>query len=447
MKLSALRRCFEGLVPSFVATCSGDGAPNMSVISHVQYVDERHVALSHQFFNKTRANLLANPRASVEVIDPDTSEMYRLTLRYDHEETSGPLFEAMRLRIDAIASQAGMECVFRLIAADVFEVEAVEAIAGTVLPDALPPAPYRHPERASPSMCGLRTLSERIVHSADLEHLMSAVLEVMEGLFGFRHSMVLLADETGTRLTTVASRGYPESGAGAEVKIGEGIIGTVARARRLLRFSSVDRQMRYARAVGEGSLEIPLPGLPDVEGQLAVPLVVGDELVGVLAVESPRPLEFGPDEEDFLTIVANQVALALRAMIERPDELDEAAAPSPARAVARGARRRRQFCFYAGDDCVFVDGQYLIRNVPGRILWKLLRSHAREGRQEFSNRELRLDPGLGLPAIKDNLESRLILLRRRLAEKCPDVRLVPTSRGRFALEMDCDVELVEKAFA
>ena len=81
------------------------------------------------------------------------------------------------------------------------------------------------------------------------------------------------------------------------------------------------------------------------------------------------------------------------------------------------------------------------------ILWKLLRAYEAEHRTEFSNRELRLDPSLGLPEYKDNLESRLILLRKRLEQKCPEVRIVSTRRGRFALQIDAELELVERETA
>ena len=51
---------------------------------------------------------------------------------------------------------------------------------------------------------------------------------------------------------------------------------------------------------------------------------------------------------------------------------------------------------------------------------------------------------LGLPPVKDNLESRLILLKHRLKEKCPNLRLESTARGRFGLRADAAIDLVER---
>ena len=62
-----------------------------------------------------------------------------------------------------------------------------------------------------------------------------------------------------------------------------------------------------------------------------------------------------------------------------------------------------------------------------------LRCFLREGRTEFSNREIRLSDELRLPEYKDNLETRLLLLRRRLEDKRAPIRIERVGRSRIRL--------------
>jgi hypothetical protein len=85
------------------------------------------------------------------------------------------------------------------------------------------------------------------------------------------------------------------------------------------------------------------------------------------------------------------------------------------------------------DGTVLIDGDYIIRGVAGRILFAMLTEYQRSGRVRFSNRERRLNRDIGLPAGHDNLDARLVTLRRRLAERGDPFQLQSVGRGQLEL--------------
>ena len=452
--LEQLASCFQGILPSMFFTCSNEGIPNAAFLSHVDYVDATHVALSFQFFNKSRRNIAENPHALIRVIDPDTNQGWAMRLRFERSETSGPIFERMFLRIEAIASYVGLKGIFKLKAADIYLVESIEAVAEEPAREERWGARVRRAPDAVFTMKALQELSARMTAADSLDQLLESILAGLKEFFGFSHSMILMPSDKPRTLVTIASRGYPQGGAGAEIQFGEGIVGVVAEAQQPIRISGLIRGMLYAAAARKRAEDrgwrpqeaVRLPGLDNPHSQLGVPLVVRGELIGVLCIESETPYRFHEEDKNTIELLGAALAIAIQNMQLKEAEDEPATAPAPAAPAAASVKPRasRELTYYAAEEVMMLDGDYLIRSLPARILWKLLQTHKREGRAEFTNRELRLDKSLGLPDFKDNLETRLLLLRRRLDEKSPDIRIVPTGRGRFALDLGCAIELVEK---
>ena len=115
----------QGMFPSWITTASGDGEPNTTVISQIWYVNETEVALSFQFFNKTKKNISQNPHAFATILNPDTFEMYNLELEYCRTEDDGDLFDEMDMKLEAIASMSGMSGIFELQGADIYKVNSI----------------------------------------------------------------------------------------------------------------------------------------------------------------------------------------------------------------------------------------------------------------------------------------------------------------------------------
>lgn len=293
---------------------------------------------------------------------------------------------------------------------------------------------FRKPQAGRNLLAALRHTSQRLARHVELDPLLGETLACLGSEFGIDHAMVLLYDEHGQRVFTVASLGYPSSGIGSEIQLGEGAIGVAAQQRRPIRDHAAGSSLHDVF-----TNEIPLPGLPESRSQLAVPMVVGEQLMGVLYVESALDQRFSFSDEDALVTLAVQLAMAIRITQAVPDSGDEAGTSlEPDRAPGGEPLTVRHF---RENDSIFLGEDYLIKGVAGSIFAVLVRDFTELGRTEFTNRELRLDPRVRLPAVSDNLEGRLILLERRLTERGAPVRIEKSGRGRFRLVSDQPLRL------
>ena len=430
LRLADLLDCFEGVIPSIIATSSEDGVPNVSYLSHVERIDDRHVALSNQFFGKTAANLHANPQACLMLVDGIVGRQFRLAVTWLRNECEGPLFESMTASLRASSAQVGMAEIMRLDSVDIFRVDGI---------DALPHPDGHEPEPRPVSRSGLAQAAEavaRVAAETEAARIVEALLDGARTMLDCPGAILFQHDPTRDVLITLASSGYSPSGVGSEVAVGEGIAGAAAELRRAVRVSDMSRVRRFGAAILGGADEdatrrIALPGLPDAQSQLAVPMLAQGGLYGVLYAESPERLAFRAEDAIALSMVATHAAAALLL----GEALAGEATPSPVVLTPTASTTTFRVVHHGFDDSVFIDNGYVIRGVAGRLLVYLLQRYLAEGRLEFSNREIRLAPELKLPDFKDNLETRLLLLRQRLEEKeCP-VRLVRAGRGLVRLHL------------
>jgi adenylate cyclase len=434
--LSDIEPCFQGVIPSYMATCSASGEPNVTAVSIVHLLSPQRVGVSCQFMNKSLQNLRETARAQIVILEPRTLAEYRLELRFERLIDSGAVFDKMDATLEAVASQSGMAGIFALAGVAEFE---VESWCKTV------------PERDDSSASGaeptdpigrLERISAAVFAATDVDALLEQTFTVLAQELGLEHGFLLLVDGAGERLYNVASHGFEPARFGAEIAMGEGIYGTAAARQTSVRTGSMRRERLMFRAVARESeradrTDLPLPGLADAESSLAVPLIRGERCIGVLCFQSPEPGAFTAACEKTLTIVARHLAAMIALVGVGAKEVEVSAKRGPVGGRALVTRVK----FFESDGSIFLDDEYLIKGVAGRILWRVLSNYEADQRDEFSSKEIRLDPEVGLPAIKDNLEARLIALRKRLLERSSALRIEKTGRGRFRLEVSRELVL------
>jgi len=155
------------------------------------------------------------------------------------------------------------------------------------------------------SMEELTTLYEvgkTLISSLDLDQLLERIVGVIQSSFGYLNCAVLLFNETRDELYIKASRGVPEEVV-RKIRIRadkEGITGWVARNGEPLYVPDVTKDSRY------------VSGMKEARAELAVPLKVGDEVIGVLDVEDTKLDAFERKDMELLSSIAAQAAVAIQ---------------------------------------------------------------------------------------------------------------------------------------
>jgi PAS domain S-box-containing protein len=150
-------------------------------------------------------------------------------------------------------------------------------------------------------------ISTAVTSNLDTSRLLQDVADLTRDNFGLYHAHIYLMNERGDKLVLTAGAGQ----AGAQM-VAEGRTIALDSQRSLVARAARTRQGVIANDVTADEGFLPHPLLPETRSEMAVPLVIGNQVIGVLDVQSEEVNHFTTQDINIQTTLASQVATALQ---------------------------------------------------------------------------------------------------------------------------------------
>lgn len=148
-------------------------------------------------------------------------------------------------------------------------------------------------------------VSQTISSITEKQELVSAVVNQLQAAFDYYHVHIYLVNEENENLDLVAGSGEPGRRL-LEIKhslaMGQGLVGRTAISKMPVIVPDVSQDLQW----------IPNRFLPDTKSELAVPILLEQEVLGVIDVQDDKVNTLTEREAGFLRSIADQVAVALR---------------------------------------------------------------------------------------------------------------------------------------
>lgn len=165
---------------------------------------------------------------------------------------------------------------------------------------------YKSTEKRARQFEAIGQVSRAINQTQNLHDLLPQITEVINQQFNFYHIGIFLLDPNNEHAVLVASNsegGKKMLARNHKLKVGQvGIVGNVAGT----------GVPRIALDTGADAIYFNNPDLPETRSEMALPLFrTGQQLIGVIDVQSTQPNAFGQDDIQILTTLADQVSIAI----------------------------------------------------------------------------------------------------------------------------------------